>query len=88
MMRKYPVRFGGGRTEKGAAGCPSLPLHYGPVNELRHKTYLAGRLPYLKPVALGAVALGAAALLGRLGQSRRGPLHRAVDAIEGPGNGR
>jgi hypothetical protein len=36
MMRKYPVRFGGRRTEKDAAGCPSLPLHYGPVNELRH----------------------------------------------------
>jgi hypothetical protein len=47
MMQKYPVRFGGRRTEKDAAGCPSLPLHYGPVNELRHKPYLAGRLPYL-----------------------------------------
>jgi len=52
MMRKYPVRFGGGRTEKGAAGCPSLPLHYGPVNELRHKPYLAGRLPYIEPCGM------------------------------------
>ena len=51
-MRKYPVRFGGGRTEKGAAGRPSRPLHYGPVNELRHKPYLAGRLPYLEICAL------------------------------------
>jgi DNA invertase Pin-like site-specific DNA recombinase len=52
MMRKYPVRFGGRRTEKDAAGCPSLPWHYGPVNELRQKPYLAGRLPYIELCAI------------------------------------
>jgi hypothetical protein len=29
MTRKCPVRFGGGRKEKDAAGCPSLPTHMG-----------------------------------------------------------
>jgi hypothetical protein len=29
MMRKYQVRFGGGRMEKDAAGYPSLPTHTG-----------------------------------------------------------
>src|SRR4051794_32238255 len=29
MTRKCPVRFGGGRTEKDAAGYPSLPMHTG-----------------------------------------------------------
>ena len=43
--------------EKDAAGCPSLPLHYGPVNELRHKTYLAGRLPYIELCAIFRVLL-------------------------------
>ena len=46
VRRKSHAQFGGGRTEKDAAGCPSLPSHHGPVNELRHETYLAGRLPY------------------------------------------
>src|SRR4051794_10502530 len=32
MMGNYQVRFGGGRMEKGAAGCPSLPTHYGLTN--------------------------------------------------------
>src|SRR5512134_1144019 len=32
MMGNYQVRFGGGRMEKGAAGCPSLPSHYGLTN--------------------------------------------------------
>src|SRR5712692_9087990 len=32
MMGNYQVRFGGGRMEKGAAGYPSLPLHYGLTN--------------------------------------------------------
>ena len=40
--------------EKDAAGCPSLPLHYGPVNEPRHKPYLASRLPYLTSGSEGA----------------------------------
>ena len=57
MMRKYPVRFGGRRTEKDAAGYPSLPLHYGRVNELRHKPYLAGRLPYIELCAMFRVLL-------------------------------
>src|SRR3954452_13216478 len=48
VRRKSHAQFGGGRTEKDAAGCPSLPSHYGPVNEPRHETYLAGRLPYLR----------------------------------------
>ena len=48
VRRKSHARFGGGRTEKDAAGCPSLLSHHGPVNEPRHKTYLAGRLPYLR----------------------------------------
>ena len=32
MMGNYQVRFGGGRMEKGAAGFPSLPSHYGLTN--------------------------------------------------------
>jgi hypothetical protein len=32
MTRKCPVRFGGGRREKDASGCPSLPSHHGLTN--------------------------------------------------------
>ena len=46
MRSKPHVRFGGGRMEKGVAGCPSLPTHYG-LDEPRHKPHLASRLPYL-----------------------------------------
>src|SRR5215813_8743564 len=44
MMGNYQVRFGGGRMEKGAAGYPSLPLHYGLTNP-GIRRYLASRLP-------------------------------------------
>ena len=32
MMRKYQVRFGGGRMEKDAVGYPFLPTHDGLTN--------------------------------------------------------
>ena len=44
MMGNYQVRFGGGRMEKGAAGYPSLPLHYGLTNPGISRD-LASRLP-------------------------------------------
>jgi hypothetical protein len=40
--------------------------------------------PVLKPIAVGALALGAAALLGGRNGSHHGPLRRAADAIEEP----
>ena len=45
-MENYQVRFGGGRMEKGAAGFPSLPLHYGLMNPGISRE-LASRLPNL-----------------------------------------
>jgi hypothetical protein len=39
MLGNLQVRFGGGRMEKDAVGSPR-------AEELRHKTYLASRLPY------------------------------------------
>src|SRR4051812_28705865 len=44
MMGNYQVRFGGGRMEKGAAGHPSLPLHYGHTKPGTSRE-LASRLP-------------------------------------------
>jgi hypothetical protein len=38
MTRKCHVRFGGGRREKDAAGCLSLPLHYRPTNSGTRRT--------------------------------------------------
>lgn len=32
MQGNLHVRFGGGRREKDAVGCPSLPTHYGLTN--------------------------------------------------------
>ncbi|MGP0066252.1 MAG: PDDEXK nuclease domain-containing protein, partial [Isosphaeraceae bacterium] len=49
----YQVRFGGGRMEKGAAGYPSLPLHYGLTNPGISRD-LASRLPNFMSLAKDA----------------------------------
>src|SRR5271166_428744 len=45
MTRKCPVRFGGGRMEKDAAGYPSRLTHTGSRNPGIRRN-LASRLPY------------------------------------------
>jgi hypothetical protein len=63
MMRKYPVRFGRGRMEKDAAGCPSLPTHYGPTNPGTSRTSPAATTVNMKNFliqALDALRLGLA----------------------------
>ena len=46
MRGNVHVRFGGRRMEKGAVGCPSLPMHHGRTNSDVSRN-LASRLPYL-----------------------------------------
>jgi len=50
MTRKCPVRFGGGRREKDASGCPSLPSHHGLTNPGPRRTSPAA-YPTGKPQA-------------------------------------
>jgi hypothetical protein len=45
MRGNVHVRFGGRRMEKGAVGCPSLPMHHGRTNSDVSRN-LASRLPY------------------------------------------
>jgi hypothetical protein len=45
-MRKYQVRFGRGRMEKGAAGYPSLSSQDGPTNPGTSRTSPAAYLTW------------------------------------------
>jgi hypothetical protein len=71
MLPGYPAR-----TEKDAAGYPSLPWHDEPINELRHKPYLAGRLPYVtcRSEGAGKQQCFPATRLIPLANSRRRPI--------------